>query len=99
MNDEAASPGRDAATRPVFDWSDPLRLDDQLSAEERASRGYGSLPRTLLEAAEALAHDPLARSVLGPALHEDYVAAKRKEWEEFHQGVSDWERDRYLEAL
>ena len=83
-----------------LDPGEPCREDSyQLSAEERASRGYGSLPRTLLEAAEALAHDPLARSVLGPALHEDYVAAKRKEWEEFHQGVSDWERDRYLEAL
>jgi glutamine synthetase len=83
-----------------LDPGEPCREDTfQLGAAERARRGYGTLPRTLLEATEALASDPLARDVLGPELHRDYVAAKLAEWEEYHQGVSDWERDRYLEAL
>ena len=68
-----------------------------------AYRGNGAarsrLPRTLLEAVEAMAADPLARQVLGPELHRDYVAAKAREWDEFHSHVADWERDRYLEAL
>ena len=54
MNDEAASAVRDAAARPVFDWSDPLRLDDQLSAEERLVR----------DAARAYAEDKLRPRVL-----------------------------------
>jgi len=59
----------------------------------------GRLPRNLLEAAEALAADPLAAGVLGPELHRDLVAARVREWEEFHTPVSDWEVDRYLDAL
>jgi glutaryl-CoA dehydrogenase len=54
MNDEAASPARDAATRPVFDWADPLRLEDQLSPEERLVR----------DAARAYAEDKLRPRVL-----------------------------------
>jgi glutamine synthetase len=57
------------------------------------------LPRTLLEAAEALAADPLALDVLGPELHRDLVAAQVREWEEYHSLVSPWELDRYLGAL
>ena len=59
----------------------------------------GRLPRNLLEAAEALAADPLAADVLGPDLHRDLVTARVREWEEFHTPVSDWEVDRYLDAL
>jgi glutamine synthetase len=59
----------------------------------------GRLPRTLLEAAEALAADPLALDVLGPELHRDLVAAQVREWEEHHSLVTPWELDRYLEAL
>jgi glutamine synthetase len=59
----------------------------------------GRLPRTLLEAAEALAADPLARDVLGPELHRDLVAAQVGEWEEHHSQVTRWELDRYLRAL
>jgi glutamine synthetase len=59
----------------------------------------GRLPRTLLEAAEALAADPLALDVLGPELHRDLVAAQVREWEEYHSLVSPWELDRYVGAL
>jgi glutamine synthetase len=59
----------------------------------------GRLPRTLLEASEALAADALAEEVLGPELHGDLVAAQRREWEEHHALVTQWELDRYLRAL
>jgi glutamine synthetase len=59
----------------------------------------GLLPRTLLEAAEALAADPLGVEVLGPELHRDLVAAQVREWEEHHSVVTAWELDRYLRAL
>src|SRR5205807_7178572 len=63
-----------------LDPGEPCREDTfQLGAEERTARGYGTLPRTLLEATEALASDTLGRDVLGPELHRDYVAAKLAE--------------------
>jgi glutamine synthetase len=60
---------------------------------------HDRLPRNLLEAVEALDRDPLAGEVLGQELHRDYVAAKVREWDEFHTRVSDWERQRYLTAF
>jgi glutaryl-CoA dehydrogenase len=54
MNDHAAPAHADASPRPVFDWSDPLRLDDQLSEEERLVR----------DAAAAFAREKLAPRVL-----------------------------------
>jgi glutamine synthetase len=61
-------------------------------------RTGGRLPRSLLEAAEALAADQLARDVLGPELHGDLVASQLREWDEYHTRVSSWELDRYLSA-
>jgi len=68
-----------------------------LSAEERAERGLHRLPRTLGEAVEAFAADPLSRTVFGDAMFEAFVDYKRGEWEAYHSSVSDWEQARYLE--
>ncbi|MEB3238743.1 MAG: type III glutamate--ammonia ligase [Cyanobacteriota bacterium] len=67
-----------------------------LSPEERARRGLRTLPRTLAEAIEAFADDPLSRTVFGDAMFDAYVAYKREEWESFHCAVSPWEQARYL---
>jgi glutamine synthetase len=83
-----------------LDPGEPCLVDvNQVSAGQLERHGLRRLPRTLLEAAEALDADPLAGEVLGPELHRDYVAARLREWEEYHTLVSDWERDRYLNAL
>lgn len=68
-----------------------------LSAEQRAERGLTMLPRTLGEAIEAFAADPLSRSVFGDAMFDAFVAYKRDEWESYHSAVSDWEMNRYLD--
>jgi len=68
-----------------------------LSAEERAERGLLRLPRTLGEAVEAFAADPLSRTVFGDAMFDAFVDYKRDEWESYHSAVSDWEQARYLE--
>jgi glutamine synthetase len=77
-----------------LDPGEPCREDTFQSG----AAGYDRLPRNLLEAAEALDADPLAVDVLGHELHRDYVAAKVREWDEFHTRVSEWERGRYLAA-
>lgn len=71
----------------------------RLTPEERAARGLTTLPRTLSEAIEAFAADPLSREVFGDAMAEAYTAFKRDEWNSFHGAISDWERDRYLELF
>ena len=71
----------------------------RLTPEERAARGLTTLPRTLAEAIEAFAADPLSREVFGDAMAEAYTAFKRDEWNSFHGAISDWERDRYLELF
>ena len=59
-----------------------------LSAAERAERGLTMLPRTLGEAVEAFALDPLAKSVFGDAMFEAFITYKREEWESYHSAVS-----------
>jgi glutamine synthetase len=68
-----------------------------LTADQLAERGIGMLPRTLAEAIEAFAVDPLSKKVFGDAMFDAYVTYKRQEWESYHCAVSDWEKKRYLE--
>ncbi len=68
-----------------------------LTADQLAERGIGMLPRTLAEAIEAFAVDPLSKKVFGDAMFDAYVTYKRQEWESYHCAVSDWEQKRYLE--
>ncbi len=66
-----------------------------LSRDELTERGVESLPRTLLEAIRAFEVDPLSDQVFGP-LKKPYLELKYREWEEYHNIVTRWERDRYL---
>jgi glutamine synthetase len=74
----------------------PLNMYEQSDAQLRDLR-VSTLPRTLLEATEALADDPLADEVLGPELKASFVDLKTREWWEYHNTVSSWELDRYLD--
>jgi glutamine synthetase len=58
--------------------------------------GIQVLPRTLLEAVEAFAADPLSREVFGELMFKTFVDFKRREWADYHNHVSDWELKRYL---
>jgi glutamine synthetase len=68
----------------------------ELSEAELRDRGVASLPRTLLEAIEAFAADPLSRDVFGADLHASFIDLKQREWWSFHNAVSKWELDNYL---
>ena len=63
--------------------------------EELDALGIKTLPRSLHEAIEAFAADPLSKAVMGESMFNAYVQFKRAESEEYHNHVSDWERDRY----
>jgi glutamine synthetase len=81
-----------------LDPGDPIHLDMYLQSDEKLDElGVKVLPRTLLEAVEAFRADPLAEQVFGSELATSYADIKEGEWWDFHNTVSKWEYDRYLE--
>jgi len=80
-----------------LDPGDPINLNMyELSAADLSARGVRLLPRTLLEAIEMFAADPLGRSVFGAELHDAYIDVKQREWWSYHNTISKWEYDNYL---
>ena len=68
----------------------------EASQEDLTARGIRELPRTLGEAIDAFAADPLSRAVMGDAMAEAWIDYKRDEWRSYMAHVSQWETDRYL---
>jgi glutamine synthetase len=66
---------------------------------ERLARGITLLPRTLAEALDAFAADPLAKAVFGEAMYESWLSYKRQEWLGYLNHVSDWETKRYMKMF
>jgi glutamine synthetase len=69
----------------------------EATAEELAEKGIRQLPRTLGEAIEAFAADPLSRQVFGETMFNAWLDYKQSEWLSYMAHVSDWETERYLE--
>jgi glutamine synthetase len=77
-----------------LDPGDPV---DELTYEtEGGSPSSVRLPRTLLEAVDAFAEDPLVHEVFPADFVTEYIDMKQQEWDEYHAQVTPWERDRYL---
>jgi glutamine synthetase len=80
-----------------LDPGDPIALNMyEQSDAQLAEMGVSVLPRTLLEAVEALRADPLSVQILGADLAASYADLKEREWWDYHNTVSAWEYDRYL---
>ena len=60
------------------------------------ARGIGHLPATLQAAIEALSRDEVVRNSLGSDYADYYIQVKTEEWESYHNSVSQWELDHYL---
>ena len=67
----------------------------EYSPAELKLKGIQTLPRTLGEAIEAFAADPLSKAVMG-LMYETYIDFKSQEWQDYHNHISDWEIQRYL---
>lgn len=67
-----------------------------MTEKERAQLGIESLPGTLLEAVEELEKDPFICEVLGGHVADQYIAAKKDEWQRYRSQVTDWEIQEYL---
>jgi glutamine synthetase len=67
-----------------------------LDRAELDRRQIPYLPRSLIEAVEALEADALAKETLGADMHRAFISEKTAEWESYQSHISEWERDRYL---
>ena len=66
-----------------------------ITEAERRARGIDFLPRTLMDAVDAFAADPLMEATLGKELRDEFVKYKTMEWEAYHLAISPWEVKRY----
>ena len=61
------------------------------------------LPENLLDATRELERDDVLRAALGSCGREDYldyfVDVKRREWQQAHNQVTEWEIKRYLQLF
>ena len=70
----------------------------KMSHRERRHLRIDELPGNLSEALDALEKSELMRETLGDHIFDQFVAAKRAEWDGYIRHVSPWEIDRYLNA-
>ena len=70
----------------------------ELPEQELRRRNIAFLPTTLQEALDCFEADEVLHQALGKEYAAYYVNVKREEWRQYHQSVSQWERDQYLKA-
>ncbi|MEZ5416394.1 MAG: glutamine synthetase [Vicinamibacterales bacterium] len=68
----------------------------KMSHRERRHLRIDDLPATLSEALDEFEKSDLVRDALGDHIFQQFLAAKRAEWDAYIQHVSEWERSRYL---
>ena len=83
-----------------YKLEDPMETNlYHLTEVERKKLGIIELPGSLGEAIEETAKSALVKKALGPHVFDNYIALKRKEWNEYRLQVTQWELDRYLKVL
>lgn len=65
------------------------------SPSQVADRKIRTLPQSLDEAIDELQKDRVIEAGLGP-IYSELVELKKREWNEYHRQVTDWEVSRYL---
>ncbi|MDD3594521.1 MAG: type I glutamate--ammonia ligase [Candidatus Gastranaerophilales bacterium] len=68
----------------------------KLSFKERKRYKINSLPSSLNEALDIMERSTIVRLALGEHIYNEFISAKRREWDSFSTYVSGWELDRYL---
>lgn len=67
-----------------------------MSDTEREVLGIESLPVSLEEALAELGRDEIIKEALGEHIYDRFIEAKRIEWQEYRNRITQWEIDKYL---
>jgi len=75
----------------------------EMSEAERAEHEIETLPANLLDAVRELERNDALRRAFGKTRDGDYVdyfaKVKRREWQQAHEQITQWELDRYLQLF
>ena len=71
----------------------------EMTAEERAKRGIGTLPGSLAEAVQLAEKSEIVRKALGEHVFNSFIENKKKEWDDYRIRISEYELKRYLPIL
>ena len=76
-----------------------LELEDAINENMYSDKLYNikKLPDTLSEAIEEFESSGFVKEKLGEHIFNEYVEAKKTEWNEFNNAITDWEIKKYLE--
>jgi len=75
----------------------PEPLEETLLGQDRIRlRHMAALPTSLGEALDALEADDVVLSAMGPHISDSFISAKRREFDDYNQQVTDWEIDKYI---
>ena len=67
-----------------------------LTDREKKKQKIDALPGSLAEALDVMERSVVAKQALGDHIFNEFVSAKRQEWDSFRTFVSQWEIDKYL---
>ncbi|MFN8322039.1 MAG: glutamine synthetase family protein [Chitinophagales bacterium] len=76
-----------------------LRLQKPTVGNGYRDYKYGSLPRNLFEATQAMDQSKVARKLFGNDFVNHFTQTRYWEWKQFSRSVTDWETKRYLEII
>jgi glutamine synthetase len=76
----------------------PLNLA-ATQGNEYTNSSSQQLPKTLLEATEAMKSSTIANELFGDAFTDHFIRTREWEWKQFAQKVTDWELKRYFEII
>jgi glutamine synthetase len=76
-----------------------LELGEPTVGSGYADESVARLPRTLIEATEALHASSVARELLGDGFVDHFCATREWEWRRSTEAVTDWELGRYFEII
>lgn len=68
-----------------------------LSTKERKKQRIDSLPGSLADALDEMNKSLVIRAALGEHIFDEFMRAKKKEWDSFRTAVTEWEMNKYLE--
>ena len=78
-----------------------MELEDAINENMYSGKNYKikKLPDTLSEAIDEFESSNFVKEKLGTQIFNEYIEAKKIEWNEFNNAITDWEIKKYLERF